>query len=294
MKKPVLQTVFQIVFLLVVGAASMLIALGLRFDFSQLRTWEYWGRVLGNMVASQIIYDCVFSMDQRNRRSDPNGNYYRTLASTKIKIRRIEQDKRYEDLDKAVAEENRERYEKACNRILHRITSRLSFSDINPDAINEKYIEEIAIRYKLTKKNKKGFEVLTRQGKKLRKAMYKIARGKVHYSEMTADDILRDEELEKVGKVDMHVNYKALAAKRNIIKAVSFLVLSAIMASIGYSFQRPDFWPVLIMNASLFIGAAVSGITQSFSHARFRTAVYEVRNEFLRKRMNIMDEYVQE
>lgn len=283
MKKPIVQIVVQLVFMIVAGVVSMLVAMGLEFHFDQLSSPEYWGRVLANLVASQIIYNTVFAMDQRNRRADRSGNYYRTLATNQIKLKIIEVEKRTDELDKAVKEENRERYEKACTSLLHTVTGRISFIDIDPDLVTKEYAADLAEKYKLTK----------RRARHLRKVLYRIARGRVRFNEITVEEILKDEELEKVGSVDVHVNYKWMAFKRNAIKVITFLIFSVLMASIGYSFQRPDFFAVFLTNMSLFVAAAASGIMQSYSHARFRAAVFEERNKFLSRRMNIMDEYRQ-
>lgn len=280
-KLSILQTVTQILFLIVAAIVSILITLGTTFDLSKLARWNYWVEILGRMVVSLIIFNVVFEMDQRNRRRIQNSNYYATIATTKLKIQRIFDERLFAELDKAVEEENQMRFEEAATAMLHRVTARVSYKDIDFGRLDDAYVDDLCRKLLMDGRRKR----------RLKKRLTKIANGRVKYEEVTADEILRDEEVEKDGHVSMHVNYKHLAVKRNVSKAITFLITSVVIAVIGFSFYNPNFWPLLAANATLFLGSMTSGFMQSIGHTRLRTEVFQRRNEFLVRRLNINDKY---
>lgn len=277
----VLQTVVQIAFLIVAAIVSILITLGTTLDWGKLASWNYWVEIIARMVVSLIIFNVIFEMDQRNRRRIKDSNYYATIATTKLKIQRIFAEQRFDDLDRAVAEENQARFEVAANVMLHKVTARVSYKDIDFANLDDASIDNLCRKMLMGERRKK----------KLKKCLSKVADGRVKFEEVTAEEILRDEEIEKDGHIALHVNYKHLAIKRNVSKAINYLVTSVVLATIGFSFYKPDFWPLLAANATLFLGAMTSGFMQSIGHTRLRTEVFQLRNEFLVRRMNINDKY---
>ena len=81
--------------------------------------------------------------------------------------------------------------------------------------------------------------------------------------------------------------------KRNSIKSTTFLICSIITATISFSFVAPNFWTALLTNFTLFLGATVSGFVDSSKSIKLKTALYEKRNQFLHKYLDLSVEYTE-
>lgn len=277
-----LETVIQIVFMVIFSFVVEIFGRGIEFDFAMLRTAIFWLDVSLRLVATLIFFNLVFEMDQRNKRSRTDGKYYAIMATYSVRVRKIYADHMFDELDRAVAAENEEQRIIACNEEIHRATTRFSYDDVDWENLNDEKIEEIAKKYLLNR----------RAAKRLKRVLYKIANGKVRYHRIKADAILKDQELDKVQKITLDVDYKKLAAKRNINKAVTFLATSVVISAVsGFSLTAPNFLIALMMNATLFLGAIVSALISSVNYTKYRQGVFEARNHFFERRLGIKDEY---
>ena len=66
------------------------------------------------------------------------------------------------------------------------------------------------------------------------------------------------------------------------------------MTVMNFTGGMANFWVELSKNATLLLGGAVSAIMLSYAYVKNRTSVFEQKNNFLEKRMSIMEEYKEE
>ena len=64
------------------------------------------------------------------------------------------------------------------------------------------------------------------------------------------------------------------------------------MTIVSFSATKMDLWAAVLTNSILLLGAAVSGISFSFTYIKTRTEIFEQRNRFIERRMGITVEYV--
>lgn len=276
------ETIVQIVFMIAFSFVVEIFGRGVEFDFTALKTVVFWLDVFLRLMATMIFFNLVFEMDQRNRRARTDGKYYAVMATYSIRVRRIYAERCFEKLDAAVAEENEAQRIISCNDLIHEATTRLSYDEIDWEHLDDEGIERTAKKYLLN----------ARAARKLKKALYRIANGKVRYHAVKAEAILKDQELDKVQKITLDVDYKKMTAKRNLNKAATFLGTSVIISAVsGFSLTAPNFLVAFLMNATLFLGAVASALYSSVNYTKYRQGVFEARNRFFERRLGIKDEY---
>lgn len=265
-------------FILLALVFVIIYTLGFTFDWTKLREPGFWVEVAVRLGATMAIYNAMFSIDSSTRRLATSGRYYEVLATNRIRVDRIYRENLFGALDEAVKAENEERKKRAVNRVLRRVSSRLSYEDVI-DQPAEK-LDEICKAYLLTDKQKA----------KLKKTLRKIYSGGVKYEAITADDLLIDKEHDKDRRESLKVDLGAFVLKQNIIKAVMFVLTTIAMSAISRAETNLDLVYVIISNAVLVGGACASAIAMSYNYLKLRTSVFERRNIFLSKRLGLTDE----
>lgn len=277
MKNHVFETVTQMLFLVLFTLLVVFISLGIKQDFSRLKTTEFWIEVGAQLAVTMVIFNIVHSMDKRNRMHDEKSRFYKAYATNFLRIKEIESKKLYEELDKVVEQKNQELLEKKCNDKLHKLCTRVFYKDV----ITNEPIEYVISKHKVFKKREKRFT----------KLVMKIRTGRIKIKEVKAETFLQDKEL-LFDKAEIYdFNNAVVELKRNVEKAITFLFCSIIGATITFSFVNPNFWTALVTNLSLFIGAAMSGFFSSAKDIKRKTALYEKRNTFLLKYLDLSVEY---
>lgn len=266
-------------FILLALVFVIIYTLGFTFDWTKLREPGFWVEVAVRLGATMAIYNAMFSIDSSTRRLATSGRYYEVLATNRIRVDRIYRENLFGALDEAVKAENEERKKRAVNRVLRRVSSRLSYEDVI-DQPAEK-LDEICRAYLLTDKQKA----------KLKKTLRKIYSGGVKYEAITADDLLIDKEHDKDRRESLKVDLGAFVLKQNIIKAVMFVLTTIAMSAISRAETNLDLVYVIISNAVLVGGACASAIAMSYNYLKLRTSVFERRNIFLSKRLGLTDEF---
>jgi hypothetical protein len=267
------------------------------FDFKPEKLKDTSFRVLVGvrLAVTLITYNIVFGIDNRNRRTAEDTKYYVTLATNKLKVDAIYNEKKFPELDKAVDDENGESYQKACNEKLHKITSRLSYQDVKDCADMEKLYTERLISNKkdswFKKFLRKLFFIKT-QREKIDKAVEKIRNGKVRYEEITADDILIDKDSKRDSKQSLKFDFGKFLFWQNVYKIFTFMASTVIMTIIDPNKSTADIWVIILLSLSLMSGAVVSAIMLSYTYVKIRTGVFDRRNKFLLRRMDIRAEYI--
>ena len=282
------QTLIQFALLIVAFIFVAMLSTGFELNWDKINI-AFAILVAIRLAFTILTYNIVFTIDNVNRRQIKNTKYYVTIATNKKKISVIYKDKRFDELDKAIKEDNKERFIKACNYLIRSVSSRISYDDIciyNQETKKYTYpdIEEIGTKFKLSDKKKKQFQ----------KVIRKVTDGDVKFEEIETDDILIDKDEKGDKAPTMKFNFKAFLLKQNLVKGFTFLVTSVVMTVMNFTGGMANFWVELSKNATLLLGGAVSAIMLSYAYVKNRTSVFEQKNNFLEKRMSIMEEYKEE
>lgn len=277
MKKHIFETTSKIIFMLLFAAVVILISLGIKQDFSKLETLAFWIEVSAQLLVTMIIFNTVYSIDLDNRMHDKKSRFFSAYATNVMRIKEIENKKFYDNLDNAVGLKNKEILVKKCNDLLHKLCSRVSYDDI----ITNEHIEYIINKFRVAKKREKKFTKLVK----------KIREGRIKIKPIKSEIFLQDKE-SLFSKEDVY-DYSNFAyeLKRNSIKMGTFLLCSIITATITFGFVSANFWSAFLTNSTLFLGATVSGFTSSSKSIKQKTALYEKRNQFLHKYLDLTIEY---
>jgi hypothetical protein len=277
MKKHIFETTTKIIFMCLFAIVVILISLGIKQDFSRIKTATFWTETGAQLFATMIIFNIVYSIDLNSRMHDKSSRFFSAYATNVMRIKEIENKKLYDDLDKAVDLKNKEILVKKCNLFLHKLCTRVCYEDV----IAEDTIEEIIKKFRVAKKREKTFTKLVKQ----------IREGSIKTKPIKSELFLQDKEA-LFSKEDVYdFNNIAYELKRNSIKMLTFLLCSIITATITFSFVSPNFWTALLTNFTLFLGATVSGFTSSAKSIKQKTALYEKRNQFLHKYLDLTIEY---
>lgn len=280
------KVLIQLSFLIVAFIFILIISLGITFDLKELATVKFWVVVACKLAVVMIIFNFIILLDQRNQMTDKNSLLFKTMATNQLKIAEIYKQKCFEQLEAAVKTENENNLINKYNCILHNVTTRISYDDLLKDK-EIKSLEEIQTlcdKFLLSKKQKKQL---------IEKAQ-KIVSGKVKIEEVTAEELLKDKEANKIPKNALKYDTKNQKGKQNINKMFNFLVSSIITTAIGFSLVTPNFWTELIKNGLLFVGTIVSGMTTSYWESRQKVAIFDNRNKFFNKNLDIKTEYIPE
>jgi len=285
------KTLSQLIFMAAAFAFIMIISLGLTFDFSDLKTPIFWIIVGCKLVVAMIVYNIVIFLDQRNQLSNPETLLFQTLATNQLRVAEIYNKKVFKELEQAVERENTNEYIKECNTRLHNVTTRISYNDL----FNEKTtkplssIEDLCDSFLLSKK-KKMF-IFKSQKERLLKVVKDIFSGNVKIEEVTAEELLKDKDTNKIPKNSLKYNSKAAKSKQNANKIFNFLISSVVTTAIGFAFVNPDIWGELVKNGLLFVGTIISGYTASYWEGKGKIFVFDYRNKFFKKELDIGNEY---
>lgn len=279
--KNYLETAVQIIFLAFFSILVILISLGIEQDFSKIQETSFWIEVALRLGITIIIFNVIYYMDRRNRMHNNKSRFFRAYATNRLRIREIENGKRYDELDVAVENKNKEILRDKINRKLHRLCTRANYEE----CITEEPIEYLIKRFRVRKRRQLLFKIL----------VYRIRSGQIRvWRPVKAEMFLQDKEL-VFGRADNYDFNNVLSeTTRNLKKAFTFLVCSILTATITFSFTNPNFWETLLTNITLFLGAMASGFMSSSSDIKRRTAIYEKRNSFLQRYLDITVEYKEE
>ena len=200
------------------------------------------------------------------------------IATNRLRIKEIERLKLYKELDDAVKSENQEILKERCNVMLHRLTTRIDYDIV---------MEDVEIKELLKENN-----VLPKKKKRLTKLIKRIRAGAIKIKHpIKSDYFLNDKELANLNPAEYNYSEVALVIRRNISKIITFLACSIIIATISFSFTTVDFWTTFVTNFTLLLGAMTSGFTRAYKDVQLKTAIYEKRNRFLIRRLEIGVEY---
>lgn len=278
MKKHIVETTSKIIFMFLFGIVVILISLGIKQDFSRIKTATFWTETGVQLLATMVIFNIVYSIDLNNRMHDETSRFFKAYATNFLRIKEIENNKLYDKLDKAVEEKNNEVLIKKCNSLLHKICSRVCYEDV----INEEPIINIINKFKVAKKREKKFI----------KIVKKIREGRIKITPIKAEVFLQDKEV-SFEKYDVYdFNNIAYAIKRNTEKIITYLICAITASTLTFSFVSPNIWSALLTNFTLFLGATVSGFMSSSKSIKRKTALYEKRNQFLHKYLDLSVEHI--
>ena len=280
MKKHIFETTTKILFMFLFGIVVILISLGIKQDFSRLKTTIFWTEMLCQLGSTMVIFNLVYSIDLNNRMHDKSSRFFSAYATNIMRIKEIESNKLYDALDDAVALKNKEILIRRCNSLLHRLCTRVCYEDV----ITNEPIEYVINKYRVAKKREKKFTNLVK----------KIREGRIKITPIRSEIFLQDKEV-LFKKLDVYdFNDFVYELKRNTEKIITFSICSIITATLTFSFVSPNFWSALLTNFTLFLGAMVSGFMSSTKSIKRKTALYEKRNQFLHKYLDLSVEYKEE
>lgn len=287
--KNTFETITQFIFLALLFVLVQFIVLGVTLDFSRLSTWAFWVEVLGQFALTMTTFNVIYYLHKRKKAHDEKGRFYCAWRTNKLRVKRIEENKMYDELDEAVNKENKERLKDKCNTKIYKLCSRLSYDEVN----TEKPIAELFQEYRVLSDPKGIFAKLSekRRAKKLTRLIEKIRAGKIRIRKIKAKVFLTDKELAE-GKFDSYdINNTLIEFRRNTDKAITFFLCSIFLAVIGFSFISPNWWVGLIKNVTFVLSGVVSGVSSAMKTIKTKTAIYENRNRFFSKHLNLMEEY---
>lgn len=275
--KNIFETLTQLLFVLLGFIVIIFLYLGVTLDFKQITTALFWVRVSIQLVFTIIIFNMVYAMDKRNKMRNRESRYYVAYATNRLKVKYLEKEKLYDKLEEAVKEENAKRLVSRCNYKLGKICTRIKYEDVmteeSPEVLCEKY------------------KVLPRKCKRMIKLIGKIRGGSIKVRELKSKVFLSDKEILRENVEEYDYNVSVYEFKRNSVKTFTFLISTIIAASISYAFVSVNFWAAFINNCTVLLGGAVSGFLDSTRCVKRKTAVYEHRNVFLLRYLNITEEY---
>lgn len=274
-KNEVFETLTKIGFAVILLIVVMVITLGIDLDFKRLLSLDYWAQVIVQLIITMIVFNMVATSHLRTKSLNKNGRFFISYATNKLRIEEIENNDLYDKLSEAVEIENKDLYIKKCNDLIHKVSFRLNYNEVIENINN---IDCLVEKYKITKK---------RRIKSLKKVAYKIYSGKVRIKKIKDYMFLRDKELNTTEESMISLNTSKDKLKGNIYKMTTFLIVSMFLQMLTTSFKMVNFWTWLITNLTLFISAIASGFYEANREIRLKTAMYEERNAFLKRKLNI-------
>jgi hypothetical protein len=282
--KSIKETLIQILFGLVAFVVIIFTSLGISFDFSLLREIAYWIEVLIKLAVTMIFFNIIYYIYRKNIMHDTKSRFYKAFATNKLRIKKIENDRLYDKLEQAIKEENQERLETKCNNLLHLICTRVTYAEVM-EMEDGKFLpaEDLAKKYRVFKHKMLFVKVVER-----------IRSGRVRVKPITEKQFLQDKELlrDPIDKYDYSIGWEE--TKRNLEKIIIFLITQIIGTAIVFSFFMPNFWAELVTNLFVVLGAIFSGFLSAQQNIKLKTAIYEHRNAFLHKKLNLEEEYILE
>lgn len=278
--KTVVEVVCQLILCIIAFILSILITLGIRADFNVLKTLEYWIQVASGAFLMIVVYNMIYILDQRAKAKDTKSRFYLALQTNKIRTNIIKEQKLYKEFEKAVEEENKERYKEACNEKIQKLTTRFSYDEIIN--LEEKEFENFA----------SGFLIRDKKLKSLKKLFVKVKTGKIKYKIVKANPLLKDKELQKNddgSKLDYNGAWYEI--KRNVFKIFTFICINIAFAVITLLYTSIGILQAILTNATIFLTSLVSGFFSSYMKTALKTSVYENRNDFFERRLGITEKF---
>lgn len=289
--KNTLKTAIEFSFLFIIFIFCLLIRLGISQDVSELGTGTFWIESGSQFLLVMTTFNVVFNMDKTNNKHDISSRFYKAYATNRLRIKEIERNKRFDELDAAIEKKNAEMLEDKCNIILHRLCTRIDYKDVmeeieleNGEKQFAKTIDELLDECRCFPKRKK----------KLAKRIKKIRSGSVRIHKIKAKMFLRDKELIFIKRHNYDFNVVFEDAKYNLLRASRSILLVIVFGTISFSFAGSRLLETIFSNTFLMFSAILSGFSSSKKEIKKETAVYETRNAFLSKYLNIDVEYVEE
>lgn len=281
----ILKSATNIIFALLSLVCLIIVSLGIGLDFSQLKSPAFWLEVVIKWVLTMIMFNIVAEYDSAQRTHDKSGRFYLAFATLKIRIKLIHRRKLYDKLDSALNSKNNDILKELwTERIHHSACTHLCYDDIYNSTDTPK---ELAEKVRLTKKRK--IKRLTRLCEQIRSgATYKYFY-LFPFKPIKEEYFLKDNELSKISINKFSYSHGKETFRRNSTKTITFFLTSLITAVITYSFYAPNFWSELAANLLTVAMAMGAGFTTSARDMRRRTQVYENRNDFLERYLNITD-----
>ena len=278
--RSIFETLLQLLLVLAAFVLSCLISLGTTYDLSQISTVGFWLESASSAVIMLITYNLVYSMDQNNRARNVKSRYYLAFQTNKIRMNRIHSEKLYDELDRAIKEENKERYINKCNSLIHNITARIAYDDLM-NCEDSKAVNILADKYLLNDKQKK----------KLQRLYLHIRSGKIKIKEVVAERLLQDKELTNIEIDLLDYSEKSVEIKRNVKKIISFVIITMFFSIIDPGLGTVPFWKAFVKNITMFSSSSVSGFISSRGKTNFKTRIYENRNAFFERRLGLSDKF---
>lgn len=275
--KNALETIIQFLFILVTFILVVLISLGITLDFSKIKTVTFWVETLGHFGLSMVAYNVLYVYDRSKRMHDKKSRFFKAYATNRLRVKHIEKNKLFDELDKAIDDETALRLKNKCEHKLNRLCSRISYEE----AISEKDIED------LMSENR----VLEKRRPRIKKLIEKIRAGEIHVEKIDEHVFLNDKELVEAKNDSLDFNSFKVELNRNLIKGLTSWSLAILIAMIGFAFYSPNFLISLLKNILFVLSGMVSGITSAIQNVKLRTSIYENRNRFFSRRMGIEEEY---
>lgn len=277
-KTEIFETLSKIALTAFMFVVIMLISLGIELDFSKLYKVSFWITVGTQLAFVMIVFNMVATSHSRTKSKNKNSRFYSAYATNMLRIKDIEDNKRYDDLTEAVNKENEELYKQKCNDKIHAITSRLGYNEIVENIDNMNHLCE---KYRIT----------GRSAKRLKKVACKVISGSYHFPRIKDKMFLKDKELSSSNKSMIAFNVAGDKFKGNTWRTITFLSITILINVIGYKYNSVDFWTWVITNLTLVISAIVSGFYEGHREIQLRTAMYEERNAFLQKHLDLNIKY---
>ena len=289
MKKNVIETLTQFLFITFLQVIVIFVSLGVTLDFARVKTGAFWLETALQFITSMIVFNTVFSLSKNNKTHDLKSRFFMAYATNRLRIKEIEKNKRYKDLDDACEKENFERLKNKCNHKLYKICSRICYDDV----IDETPIADLIEKFKVAQNKHMFFSNLINKYKKHRfqNLVNKIRAGEIKVKPIKSIYFLIDIEttINSFDTYDLNVYIETF--QKNLKKSITFLTCSFFSAVIGFSFYSPYFLKTLFTSITLILSACVSGFVYANKTVKERTALYEKRNSFISNYLDINVEY---
>jgi hypothetical protein len=270
----IFQASMKLLLVFVAGILAILVSTGLGFRLEKLIDPDFWLGVGIKLICIMLIYNAVYGLVCDFLRQLDNTKYYVTLATNRMRVDEIYVKKMFDALDLAIKDENKEKNVAACNAVLRKVTTRLSYDDIDLERFD---IDGLKRKYLLNRW----------QAWRLKRAILKIANGKVKSDVMNADHILKDKDGEKDKTISASYDMRRWAAIKQLMKVIQIIVSTVVFTAVLFGQGDMSFLEAAITNGLLLLNAVVSGISFAYSFIKTRTAVFEQKNRFLQRRMGI-------
>lgn len=274
----ILRLIFVLVSFLIVVYASM----GLEFSFDKLIDLNFWFVCVVKLFVVLAIHNTISGTFSGILRGNEDSKYFVTLATNRLRVDEVYKQNDFSKLDKAIREENDDEYKSACNSALRNVTTRMSYSDLDLEGLSKEKIKDTCEKYMLN----------WWQSFWLKRAILKIAKGKIKYDVLVPDHILKDKDSERDKPISAAFNMSRFIVKQNRNKVITFVVSTVAMTIVSFGQTDMTIWQALLTNSILLLSSVISGVTMATSYIKTRTLVFEQRNRFLARRMGINIEYL--